>query len=81
MLIRKLKHWWATQDHGWQDPLIEGWQADQYQDPAIRDRIAREYRERYSQRETPQTHPWLYDPLAPPQGWHYDPYYEVWIKE
>jgi hypothetical protein len=39
------------------------------------------YRMRYPiPTETPQTHPWLYDPCEPPPGWSYDMYYDVWIK-
>ena len=80
MLIRKLKRWWAAQDLDWADPLIEGWYADQYRDPAIRERITREYQQRYHQGPTPLTHPEQFDPLQPPQGYRYDPYYEFWTK-
>lgn len=79
MLIRKLKQWWNSQDHRWEDPLVEGWYADQYTDSGVKERITAEYRARHQLRETPLTHPWLFDPLAPPEGWRYDPYYECWL--
>ena len=62
------------------DTLVEGVYADQYTDPQVRDQIAVRYRDRWTQpRPTPATAPWLFDPLAPPRGWCYDPYYEIWI--
>jgi hypothetical protein len=79
MLIRRLKQWWAAQDHDWSDPLVEGWYADQYRDPEIIERIAREYQARHCQGPTPLTHPAQFDPLDPPRGYRYDPYYELWI--
>jgi hypothetical protein len=78
MIIRKLKQWWTAQDQR-DDPLIEGWYADQYSDHVTKDYISREYQSRHQYQETPLTHPWLFDPLAPPQGWRYDPYYECWL--
>jgi hypothetical protein len=81
MIIRKLKQWWTAQDHRVDDPLIEGWYADQYSDSVAKDYIVRKYWARHQYRETPLTHPWLFDPLAPPQDWRYDPYYEIWIEE
>ena len=80
MLIRKLKQWWTAQDHRVDDPLIEGWYADQYCDSITKDYIAQEYRVRHQYCETPLTHPWLFDPCTPPRGWRYDPYYEIWIN-
>jgi hypothetical protein len=80
MLIRRLKKWWAAQDHDWTDPLAEGWYADQYRDPAIRERIIAEYQKRHCSGPTPFTHPEQFDPLDPPRGYRYDPYYELWIK-
>lgn len=46
--------------------------------PMMRDKISREYNEKY--KKTPLTHPEEYDPLNPPSGWAYDPYYECWLK-
>ncbi len=80
-IIRAVKRWWAQQDHQWDDPLVEGWYADQYRDIAIRDRILGEYTARHIPQHTPWTHPQDYNPLTPPAGWRYDPYYEVWIKQ
>lgn len=80
MLIRRLKQWWAAQDHPWTDPLVEGWYADQYSDPDLRERITQDYQARYCSGPTPFTHPEQYDPLTPPRGYRYDPYYEIWIK-
>ncbi len=62
------------------DQLQEGRYADSYTDPEIRSQIARDYRSRYSKPITPWTDPLQFDPLDPPAGWRYDPYYEIWIK-
>jgi hypothetical protein len=63
------------------DPLIEGVWADEYaQADPRRQIIARDYRDRYCQLPTPLSDPQLFDPLSPPQGWRYDPYWECWIK-
>ena len=77
MLIRRLKQW-LTQSQ--QDPLLEGWYADQYTAIELRLRISQAYQQRYCAGPTPFTHPEKYDPLAPPAGYRYDPYYEIWIK-
>ena len=64
------------------DPLIEGQFADTYTDPEIREGIAEAYRNRWypdRQIQTPASNPELYDPLSPPEGWRYDPYYECWV--
>ncbi len=62
------------------DRLTEGVYADQYTDPDIRQRIAQRYTERHTPEVTPLTDPLRYDPLTPPPGWRYDPYYECWIE-
>lgn len=63
------------------DPLIEGIYADQYVSQDLKDKIKQRYAESHPEPvETPETHPWKYDPLSPPQGWKYDPYYELWIR-
>jgi hypothetical protein len=67
--------------HTQPDPLQEGMFADQYSETA-QDQIRADYLRRWhpeSQAPTPLTHPWLFDPCEPPQGWRYDPYYEIWI--
>ncbi len=64
------------------DPLIEGMYADQYA-PELQAELRSQYLDRWSpdrQPRTPFTHPWLFDPCAPPQGWRYDPYYECWVN-
>lgn len=63
------------------DSIPEGVWADQIQDLATRNHIQIQYRQRYCESVTPFTHPERYDPLDPPQGWRYDPYYECWIKQ
>jgi len=60
------------------DLLIEGLYADDYDNSRIKDIILNSYQERYKQ--TPSTHPEKFNPLDPPIGWKYDPYYECWIK-
>jgi hypothetical protein len=79
-ILRKITQWWRAQDHDWGDPLIEGWYADQYPDPAIQLRIREKYQQRWCSEPTPETKPELFDPLTPPAGWRYDPYYECWIN-
>jgi hypothetical protein len=59
--------------------IYEGLTAEQYVDPQTRAQIARDYEARWRPKTTPSTHPELFDPLDPPQGWRYDPYYECWI--
>jgi hypothetical protein len=63
-----------------QDELYEGLYADEYVDKKIRDRIEDTYTKRHRKVATPFTNPELYDPLNPPEGYRYDPYYEIWIK-
>ncbi len=65
--------------HDW-NSLIEGVWADQYQDPEVKQQIRERYQQRWCPEPTPQTHPQQFDPLQPPQGWRYDPYYEIWIE-
>jgi len=55
--------------------------ADAVTDVDTRHKIRQEYRKRWPEPSpTPDSHPWQYDPLEPPSGWRYDPYYEIWIK-
>jgi hypothetical protein len=60
--------------------LIESMYANEYTDENTRSMIVREYQQRHSPIMAPQTHPEFYNPLDPPPGWRYDPYYEIWIK-
>ena len=60
--------------------LQEGRMAHDYRDEDQRRYIAEAYRRRYCPEPTPLTTPELYDPLAPPPGWAYDPYYEIWTQ-
>lgn len=61
------------------EKYIEGWYAHEYQNEAIRQEIKETYYKKYNPEPTPLTHPERYDPLNPPSGWAYDPYYELWI--
>lgn len=61
------------------DHLVEGCWADQYTDLTVRETIAQQYKNRWNAAPTPVTHPHLFDPLEPPLGWRYDPYYETWV--
>lgn len=62
------------------DSLIEGVYAHNYTDPAIQQQIRDRYIKTHTPEVTPITDPLKFDPLNPPQGWVYDPYYEFWIK-
>jgi len=81
--LRELPFYLEPHDPLMRDRLIEGVPADQYQDPRTRDQITKEYTARWITKppQTPATNPELFDPLNPPSGWHYDPYYELWLKE
>ena len=61
--------------------IKEGLWADQYADELLRDYIRQSYNARYRAAPTPYTHPELFDPLNPPAGYRYDPYYECWVKQ
>jgi hypothetical protein len=62
------------------DYLIEGIYAHHYKDEAVRQQIKKQYIKKHTPEETPLTHPLKYDPLDPPKGWFYDPYYEIWVE-
>jgi hypothetical protein len=63
------------------DYLIDGLYANDYTNSTDREKIAKAYKQKFLEpSENPLTHPWKYDPLNPPCGWAYDPYYELWIK-
>jgi hypothetical protein len=68
--------------HTHPDPLREGVFADEYSE-TTQDQIRHSYFTRWRPEAlapTPLTHPWLFDPCEPPQGWRYDPYYETWTN-
>ena len=60
--------------------IPEGIMAHEIKDESIRAKIVHSYNQRYKPKITPYTHPENYDPLKPPSGWAYDPYYECWIE-
>ena len=62
------------------DYLIEGVYAHHYTNEEVRQKITQAYKEKYTPKVTPLTNPEQYDPLNPPEGWVYDPYYEMWIE-
>ena len=62
------------------DCLIEGMYAHHYTDDSVRQKIAQDYKKKFTPVVTPLTHPEQYDPLHPPEGWMYDPYYELWLN-
>jgi hypothetical protein len=63
------------------DYLTDGLYATDYTNHVTRQKIATAYKQKFQiPIEDPTTHPWKYDPLNPPDGWKYDPYYELWIK-
>ena len=77
-MLQLLKQWFNPAP----DAICEGPMADQYP-PQTQDMIRQAYRLRWHpeyQLPTPYSHPWLFDPCEPPQGWQYDPYYECWIN-
>jgi hypothetical protein len=74
-MLKKIFTGETTYDH-----LIEGVYAHQYKDGAVRERILADYEKRYRPVPDPLSHPERFDPLNPPKGWIYDPYYEIWIR-
>ena len=62
------------------DELVEGVYAHQYKDEAIRSKIKDKYTKVHTPKITPLTDPLKFDPLNPPLGWSYDPYYECWVE-
>jgi hypothetical protein len=74
-LLKKILFGHTEYDH-----LIEGVYAHEYQDEIIKKKITEQYIKKHSLEVTPITDPLKFDPLNPPDGWTYDPYYELWIK-
>jgi hypothetical protein len=62
------------------DDLIEGMYAHNYTNESVRQKIAQDYKKKFNPVVSPLTNPEQYDPLNPPEGWMYDPYYELWIE-
>lgn len=81
-MLKTILNWVFPQGRTDWDTLTEGLWADEYSDSTVRDQIKTQYLQRHPayRRPTPLTHPELFDPLRPPQGWRYDPYYETWFK-
>jgi hypothetical protein len=80
LLFNKIKQFWN--ECATVTTLAEGSFADQYTDPELRKKISNRYQQRFQDPGiTPYTHPWQFDPLNPPTGWRYDPYYEMWISK
>ena len=61
-------------------PILEGKFADQYVCSDTKKIIKEKYDVRFREDITPATHPTRFDPFDPPEGWRYDPYYEIWCK-
>jgi hypothetical protein len=75
------KWFWKWLDSQEFEPIVEGKLAHTYDDELVRTRIMKSYQERHPVPvETPYTHPWLFDPLNPPDGWAWDPFYEIWLE-
>lgn len=72
---------WIKWLQGWQngDFAVEGVLAHEYRDQATREAILTRYNEIHKPAPSPFTHPELFDPLNPPPGWGWDPYYESWV--
>lgn len=62
------------------DNLIEGVAAHAYTNEEIKKEIKEQYIKKYTLKITPLTDPLQFDPLNPPNGWYYDPYYECWVR-
>lgn len=62
------------------DKYVEGMYAHEYRDETTRKEIAETYIKRYKPEPNPFSHPERFDPLNPPKGWAYDPFYECWTK-
>jgi hypothetical protein len=76
------KWFWKWVNSREYDHIVEGPMAHHYPE-THQDKIRKEYLMRWAPKDqvkTPDTHPWLFDPCEPPNGWVYDPYYEIWLK-
>jgi len=52
--------------------------AHEYTDEKSREEISRIYKEYYEEATSPLVNPLKFDPLNPPKGWAFDPYYCIW---
>ena len=75
MKLLQFLNWWKEVD-----PMPEGVMAHEISDPELRKKIQQDYNRLHKITPTPDTHPENYDPLNPPPGWAYDPYYELWLE-
>lgn len=74
-------NWLKWFDHGSdREHIVEGLLAHQYSDQSVRQQIADRYKVIFKPTPTPITHPEQFDPLQPPQGWAWDPFYECWLE-
>ena len=65
-----------------EQPIYDGPMAHEYTDPRALSYIEQRYREVHPfPEQNPFTHPWLFNPVNPPQGFAWDPYYECWIRD
>lgn len=79
--MKLLERWFCPATNEKQQiALTEGMYADDYRCPVIREQIQAAYKQSVTKKVSPLTAPEIYDPLDPPQGWRYDPYYELWIE-
>lgn len=60
--------------------LRESLWADEYTGPEYLKYIRDQYTIKHMPVKTPRTHPQDFDPINPPSGWRYDPYYECWCN-
>ena len=63
------------------ETITEGRMAHEYTSDRDREEITRRYTEWFSNPITPYVNPERFDPLNPPEGWAFDPYYFVWIRK
>ena len=83
MIKKFFTHWaWPWMWFGGEyDPVYEGPMAHEYTDPEAREEITRRYKEHYNKPITPWVNPDKFDPLNPPEGWTFDPYYFIWYRK
>lgn len=60
--------------------LYEGVMAHEYSNLSVQLEIQTQYKTRYLKKLDPNQNPVAFDPINPPNGWVYDPYYELWIE-
>lgn len=78
MLVKALKKFFGEfPEH---DGIVEGPMAHEYHDTIVRENIRAKYYDHHAKMKSPLTDPLEYDPLNPPAGWAWDPYYEIWVR-